>query len=286
MAATTDAIVAQIVRQGTGARSGSVVIAMASLRVGTGIPWPADAPATFLVVMGQIVNVVERQSARPGIVRFETNRALSGTGHDRYVAGDVIDDVRPTDELARRIFARGGINAVHINGSVITVDLEKGYDAAGIADIVRGLYTFYLDGGEELAADDPRALVAARNEELQAQFEASEAAAAAAKAAEEAAAPPAEEAAAPPADEAPAAEAPAADAEAPAEEPATAADEAPPAAEAPTPTDDAPPATEGEAEGHGEVADEPAEVPNEAEGTVTPAEAEAAPAPEAEPAAE
>lgn len=195
--------------------------------------------------MGQIVNVVERQSARPGIVRFETNRALSGTGHDRYVAGQVIDDVRPTDELARRIFARGGINAVHINGSVITVDLEKGYDAAGIADIVRGLYTFYLHGGEALDPADPRAVVAARNEELQAQFEAAEAAAAAAKAEEEAAAPAAEEPAA--ADEPPAAE-----------EPAAAADEPAPA----------------EAEGHGEVAVEPAEVPNEAEGTEQASEVE------------
>ena len=136
--------------------------------------------------MGQIVNVVERPSPRPGIVRFETNRALSGTGHDRYVAGQVIDDVRPTDELARRIFARGGVQAVHINGSVITVDLEKGFDASGIADIVRGLYTFYLDPGEALDPADPRAVVAARNEELQAQFEASEAAAAAAKAEAEA----------------------------------------------------------------------------------------------------
>lgn len=134
--------------------------------------------------MGQIVDVVERPSSRPGIVRFETNRALSGTGHDRYVAGQVIDDVRPTDELARRIFARGGVHAVHINGSVITVDLEKGFDASGIADIVRGLYTFYLDSDEALDPADPRAVVAARNEELQAQFEASEAAAAAAKAAE------------------------------------------------------------------------------------------------------
>ena len=133
--------------------------------------------------MGQMINVVERPSPRPGIVRFETNRALSGTGHDRYVAGQVIDDVRPVDEIARRIFARGGVQAVHINGSVITVDLEKGYDASGIADIIRGLYTFYLDPGEALAPDDPRAAVAARNQELQAQFEAAEAAAAAAKAA-------------------------------------------------------------------------------------------------------
>ncbi len=94
--------------------------------------------------MGEIVNVIERPSPRPGIVRFQTNRALSGMGHDRYVAGQVIDDHRPTDELARRIFARGGVASVHINGSVITVDLEKGFDADGIADIVRGLYTYYV----------------------------------------------------------------------------------------------------------------------------------------------
>lgn len=103
--------------------------------------------------MGEIVNVIERPSARPGIVRFTTNRALSGMGHDRYVAGQVIDDHRPVDELARRILARGGVASVHINGSVITVDLEKGYDADGIADIVRGLYTYYTATPVEPAAD-------------------------------------------------------------------------------------------------------------------------------------
>jgi hypothetical protein len=137
--------------------------------------------------MGQIVNVVERASVRPGIVRFDTNRALSGMGHDRFVAGQVIDDDRPVDELARRIFARGGVTSVHVNGGMITVDLEKGHTADGIADIIRGLYTFYLDPGEELDPDDPRAAVSARNEQLQAEFEAAEAAAAAKAAEEEAA---------------------------------------------------------------------------------------------------
>jgi hypothetical protein len=152
--------------------------------------------------MGQIVNVVERPSTRPGIVRFDTNRALSGMGHDRYVAGQVIDDDRPVDELARRILARGGVVSVHVNGGMITVDLEKGHSADGIADIIRGLYTFYPDPGEELDARDPRAAVAARNEQLQADFEAAEAAAAA-KAAEEAEVTGEPE---PPADETPATE--------------------------------------------------------------------------------
>ena len=95
--------------------------------------------------MGEIVNVIERPSPKPGIVRFETNRALSGMGHDRYRAGDLIEDNRPTDEVARRIFARGGVAAIHINGSVITVDLEKGSSGDGIADIIRSLFTFYVD---------------------------------------------------------------------------------------------------------------------------------------------
>jgi len=191
--------------------------------------------------MGQIVNVVERSSARPGIVRFDTNRALSGMGHERFVVDQPIEDNRPVDELARRIFARGGVAAVHINGGMITVDLEKGHPADGIADIIRGLYTFYVDAGEELAPDDPRVAVAARNQQLQSDYAAAaaETEAAAAKAEAEAEAAPA----------APVAE----DASAAPGEPAEAS-----AAEASA------------AEGHGEVAAEPAEAPNEAEGTLQP----------------
>lgn len=103
--------------------------------------------------MGEIVNVIERPSARPGIVRFQTNRALSGMGHERFVAGQPIEDDRPVDELARRILARGGVAAVHINGNVITVDLEKGYDADGIAEIIQGLYTFYTATPADPAPD-------------------------------------------------------------------------------------------------------------------------------------
>ena len=132
--------------------------------------------------MGQIVNVVERPSARPGIVRFETNRALAGMGTEQFLAGRPIEANRPVDELARRIIARGGVASVHITGGIVTVDLEKGFDAEGIAEIIRGLYAFYVDGVDQLPDDDPRAVTAARNAQLQADFEAAEAAAAAAAA--------------------------------------------------------------------------------------------------------
>ena len=58
--------------------------------------------------MGQPITVVERDSrAHPGVVRFEINRPLSGMGHERYLEADDIDDVRPVDEIARRLFATG-----------------------------------------------------------------------------------------------------------------------------------------------------------------------------------
>jgi hypothetical protein len=103
--------------------------------------------------MGQPITVIETHSRR-GVVRYDTNRALSGMGHDRYVAGQTVDGPRPTDELARRLFARGGIDGIHINGSVITVDPTKGSPTEGIKEIIEGLYTYYVDGVELPTFDD------------------------------------------------------------------------------------------------------------------------------------
>lgn len=105
--------------------------------------------------MGQIVNVVEKASPRPGVVRFDTNRVLSGTGHERYRATQPVEGNRTVDEIARRLFAHGGVAGVHINGSVITVDLEKGHTSDGLADIIRGLYTYYVPTDAADGVDTP-----------------------------------------------------------------------------------------------------------------------------------
>lgn len=94
--------------------------------------------------MGQPIVVVEKPSiANPGMVRFETNRAITGMGHERYLAGSEVRGDRPPDELARRLLAHGGVGAVHINGSVVTVDLEKGRTADGLKQIIEDLYIYY-----------------------------------------------------------------------------------------------------------------------------------------------
>ncbi|MCB1283238.1 MAG: hypothetical protein M9952_02900 [Microthrixaceae bacterium] len=96
--------------------------------------------------MGQPVSVIESKSKAGGAVRYETNRMLTGTGHERYVAGQEILGNRPADVLARRIFERGGVDAVHVNGSVITIDPAKGSDTVGVKELIEDLYTYYRPG--------------------------------------------------------------------------------------------------------------------------------------------
>lgn len=95
--------------------------------------------------MGQSIVVIEKPSSVPGVVRFETDRALTGMGHERYVAGEEVWGERPPDELARRLFDRGGVARVHVNGNMVTVDLEKGHGTDGILDLIANLYRFYPD---------------------------------------------------------------------------------------------------------------------------------------------
>ena len=95
------------------------------------------------IAVGQPITVVEKKSPQPGVYRFEINRPLTGMGHERYVAGNEIEGERPVDEIARRLFAHGGIDAVHANGSVITVELARGGSDKGLADIIRDLFIYY-----------------------------------------------------------------------------------------------------------------------------------------------
>ena len=96
--------------------------------------------------MGQPVTVLEKPSRRGGVTRYELNRVLTGTGHETYDVDSVIDGVHPADELARRLFARGGIEQVHVNANVVTVLPERGRDLAGVKEIIEDLYTYYLEG--------------------------------------------------------------------------------------------------------------------------------------------
>jgi hypothetical protein len=96
--------------------------------------------------VGQPITVVERPTARDDVVRFEINRSLTGMGHERYRSRDDATGPRPPDELARRLFDHGGVEAVHVYSNVITVDLAPGATAAGMTDVIHGLFIHYVPG--------------------------------------------------------------------------------------------------------------------------------------------
>lgn len=105
--------------------------------------------------MGQSVTVVAKKSSNPEVLRFEINRSLTGMGHERYGSlADIIRD-RPVDELARRLFLHGGIDYVHVNSSVITVNLAGGSTGEGLADVIANLFRFYGDEAEVVEATGP-----------------------------------------------------------------------------------------------------------------------------------
>lgn len=97
--------------------------------------------------MGQLVSVIEKQSNRPGIVRYVLNRALTGMGHERFTADNEPIGDRPPDELSRRLLATGQVSGVSINGNVVTVELATN-DSAGLKEIIIDLYTYYVPGVE------------------------------------------------------------------------------------------------------------------------------------------
>jgi hypothetical protein len=108
--------------------------------------------------MGQSITVVEKPSARPGVVRFETNRSLTGMGHERYTAVEGVTGDRIVDELARRLLDAGGVDAVHIYSNVITTDLSKGSTGQGLRDLIENFFIHYVPGvrpptDEELTAE-------------------------------------------------------------------------------------------------------------------------------------
>lgn len=98
--------------------------------------------------MGQPVTVIQKQTSRPDVVRFETNRVLSGMGHEIFRSRAEATKPRPVDEMARRLFDHGGVELVHINGNVITVQLSPNGASTGLKEIVEDLYIYYGEGVE------------------------------------------------------------------------------------------------------------------------------------------
>ena len=96
--------------------------------------------------MGQLITVTEKPSARHGVVRFETNRALTGMAHERYRTIDDTFGTRPPDVLARALFEHGGVQSVSVHGNIVTVELRPGAGTEGMAVLIEDLFIHYKPG--------------------------------------------------------------------------------------------------------------------------------------------
>jgi len=104
--------------------------------------------------MGQLVGVIENKSTIAGLVRFELNRNLTGSGHERFASAHEAKGPRPAAELARRLFDTGQVASVHLYMNMVTVDLNKGCSSDGLFDIVRDMYQYWKPGMTPPAFED------------------------------------------------------------------------------------------------------------------------------------
>jgi len=111
--------------------------------------------------MGQQVAVTEKPSPRPGMLRFETNRSLTGMGHERFTSMHDAIGPRPAAALARQLLSTGKVDAVSMYGNIVTVDVVQGQSSDGLADVVRNMYQYWKPGMEMPTFDAPAAEEAA-----------------------------------------------------------------------------------------------------------------------------
>ena len=110
--------------------------------------------------MGQLVAVEQKAGGESTVVRFETNRSLTGMGHERFTSAAEAKGPRPAAVIARRFFEAGHVSWVHVYGNCITASLEAGASQASLNEIVRDLYQYWKPGMvpptlEELLASMP-----------------------------------------------------------------------------------------------------------------------------------
>ena len=110
--------------------------------------------------MGQLVAVEQKAGGASTVVRFETNRSLTGMGHERFTSAAEAKGPRPAAVIARRFFEAGHVSWVHVYGNCITASLEAGASQSGLNEIVRDLYQYWKPGMvpptlEELLASMP-----------------------------------------------------------------------------------------------------------------------------------
>lgn len=110
--------------------------------------------------MGQPVAVEQKAGGSSTIIRFETNRSLTGQGHENFTSAQEARGSRPAAVVARKLFESHQVSSVHVYSNVLTVNVLPGATPSGLNGIIRDLYQYWKPGmtppsAEELMAQVP-----------------------------------------------------------------------------------------------------------------------------------
>lgn len=97
--------------------------------------------------MGQPVTVIEKQSST-GPLRYEINRSITGMGHEHYHSIEEASGGRHVDNIALTLLQQNGVEGVHINSNVITLNVSRGADTSGFKSLIEDMFTYYRPGVE------------------------------------------------------------------------------------------------------------------------------------------
>ena len=104
--------------------------------------------------MGQQVAVTERPSPRPGVLRFETNRSLTGMGHEHFKSmSDAVGHGRPPRWPAN--CCRRARSTRCTSTATSSRSTSEGFNADGLGDVVRNMYQYWKPGMEMPTFDAP-----------------------------------------------------------------------------------------------------------------------------------
>lgn len=101
--------------------------------------------------MGQLITVSRRDGVRPEVKHFSLNRSLTGMQTLRYRSTEEVAGLKPPDDLARRLFAIGGIESVTVYSSVVTVSAPAWHwedIAERVTEEIANLFIYYGEGVE------------------------------------------------------------------------------------------------------------------------------------------
>jgi hypothetical protein len=100
--------------------------------------------------MGREVNIVRvsrPKPEQPEYIRFEIDRRLTGSGHESYDEPPSADSTRPSDVLARELFATKLVKCVHVFSNIVTIrTMGESVQEDTLRDAVEQLFVHYRPG--------------------------------------------------------------------------------------------------------------------------------------------